>query len=137
MSLPEEKSPVSPIFYAVSIQGCIPCRSCYVTSLIYFKPVTAKLESKKTTYLHTCKPPPSSSLTNQSDKIGSKMTVYIKTHTNHQYITPTPHLPTDKLHSVTYISTTVNISPLLKQKLAHLVVLGLHCYHKRGRTLLE
>ena len=88
MSLPEEKSPVSPIFHAVSIQGYILCRSGYVMSLIYFKQVTVKLKSKKTAYIHTCKPPPSPSLTNQSDKIGIEDDCLHKhTHTHTQTTT--------------------------------------------------
>ena len=138
MSLPEEKSPASPIFNAVLIQGCIPCTSCYVTSLIYFKPVTVKLESTKTAYIHTCKSPPSPSLTNQSDKIGIEDDcLYKHTHTNHHCIPPPPHPPTDKLHNDAYTISKVNVSLLLKQKPAHLNVLGLHCCCKRGPNPLE
>ena len=53
MSLSEEKSPVSPIFNAVSMQGCMPCRSCYVTSLIYCEQVTVTLKSMEIAYIHT------------------------------------------------------------------------------------
>ena len=136
MSLPEEKSPLSPIFNAVSIQGFISCRSCYVTSVIYLKPVTVKLETKKTGDIHKCKQPPSHSPTNQSDEMGIKDDCLHK-HTNHHYIPPPPHPPTHKLHSFTYIAITVNISLLVKQKLAHLNVPGPRCCCKRGLTPLE
>ena len=112
---------MSPILNAVSIKGCIPCRICYVTSLTYFKPVKLKLESKKTAYIHTCKPPSTPSLTNQS--LQSKMAVYINTHTHKPLLYASPNIylqtsyivvltPPARLTSASFPSSNSQISML-------------------------